>query len=315
MVKNNKVAIIGAGNVGSLIVNAMMLMQISSNVVLFNRNLAKAEGEAFDASDAVPLVGECNIHPTNSYEDLRDSSIVVVTVGAKRKEGQNRLELLQTNACIVKDIIANLDEYCPDAVIVVVSNPVDVITRLVIENSKRDKSLILGAGTILDTSRLRDYLAKALGVSRKNIHSHIVGEHGDSEFVLWSNSCIGAVRFDDFPMPEGLTIEQLKIDSLEATKTQGKNIISRKGYTGFGIAVSTAKLIKSILRDEKKILSVSTLANEYYGLEEGTVLSLPCIIGKAGIERDLVLTLTDDEKVSLQNSANVLNASYKSVVG
>lgn len=311
--KPNRVSVIGAGNVGAGIVNALMLLQVSRDIIFFNRTLQRAEAEAWDIADTIPLIGECQIVPTDSYEDLKDSDIVVITVGAKQSEGQTRIDLLKTNAKIISGIMSELDRVAPEAIIIIVSNPVDIITRIAIDNSKRDSSKIIGSGTILDTSRLRYFLGEKLKVSRKNIHTYIIGEHGDSEFAVWSNAYVSSIKLDNYPLPENIDLNELKEEVLETTKKRAYDIIERKGYTSYGIGVSTAKLIKSILRDERKILSISVKADEAYNLPKGTVLSLPCVIGRDGVEQTLVLELHDREREMLENSANSLNSAYQDI--
>lgn len=308
--QSNKVSVIGAGNVGASIVNALVLLEVSREVVLFNRTLDKAEGQAWDISDVVPLVGECTITPTNSYDDLIGSDIVIVTVGAKQKPNQTRLALLNENSKIISNIMKQLDEVTPNAVIILVSNPVDIITRIAIENSKRDKNLIFGSGTILDTARLKDYLGKILNINRKNIHTHIIGEHGDSEFALWSHALVGSIPIEKYPMPSGINYELLQQKACKATKQRAYQIIQRKGATSFGIGVSMAKLVKSVLRDERKILSVSTLADKKYNLPKGSVLSLPAIIGKKGVAEYIHLDMTSNESEQLLASAKSLDEAY-----
>ncbi|MFP4333438.1 MAG: L-lactate dehydrogenase [Campylobacterales bacterium] len=310
---SNRVGVVGAGNVGSAIVNAMLLLGVSREIVFYNRTLQRAEAEAWDISDGIPLTNECTIKPTDKYSDLSRCDIVVVTIGAKQKEGQSRLDLLKTNASIIKDVVKNLDEYAPNAKIVLVSNPVDIITRVALSYSKRASNLVFGSGTILDTARLRDYIGKVLKLNRKNIHAYIIGEHGDSEFVPWSNAYVSSIKLENYPL-EGLSLEELKKESLLSTKKRAYSIISRKGYTNYGIGVSTAKLVKSILRDERKILPISYLASEEYGLTDGTVLSLPCVVGRDGVHKELFLELEDSEKSKLLDSAKSLEDVYHSIV-
>lgn len=308
-----KIGVIGAGNVGAAIVNALVLRNIGKEIVLFNRDKDKAIAEAMDIDDTIPLLSEMTVKATNDYKDLSECSIVAITVGARQKEGETRLELLDRNAKIIKDIIKNLDKYVPNAVLVMVSNPVDILTRVAQETSKRDSNKIFGSGTLLDTSRLRFQVGKELNVNRKNVHVHVIGEHGDSEFAVWSNAIIGSIKLKNFPLPKGLKLKQLKKNTMQIVKNRAYEIIQRKGYTNFGVAVAVAKLIQSVIRDEKKIFSVSVKANKEYNLEKGTVLSLPCTIGSKGVEYRLNVSLNKEEKVLLLKASKSLGEAYKKI--
>ncbi len=308
-----KIGVIGAGNVGAAIVNALVLRNVGKEIVLFNRDKDKAIAEAMDIDDTIPLLSEMTVKATNDYKDLSECSIIAITVGARQKEGETRLELLDRNAKIIKDIIKNLDKYVPNAVLVMVSNPVDILTRVAQEASKRDSNKIFGSGTLLDTSRLRFQVGKELNVNRKNVHVHVIGEHGDSEFAVWSNAIIGSIKLKNFPLPKGLKLEQLKKNTMQIVKNRAYEIIQRKGYTNFGVAVAVAKLIQSVIRDEKKIFSVSVKANKEYNLEKGTVLSLPCTIGSKGVEYRLNVSLNKEEKVLLLKASKSLSEAYKKI--
>jgi len=308
-----KIGVIGAGNVGAAIVNALVLRNIGKEIVLFNRDKNKAISEAMDIDDTIPLLSDMKIDATNTYKDLSDCGVIAITVGARQKSGETRLELLSRNANLMQSIIKELDKYAPEAILIMVSNPVDILTRIAQESTKRDKKKVFGSGTVLDTSRLRYQLGKELMVNKKNVHVHVVGEHGDSEFVVWSSAMIGSIKIDQFPLPKGANLETIKNNTMDMVRTRAYQIIEKKGYTNYGVAVAVAKLIQCVIRDERKIFSVSVGANEEYNLYEGLVLSLPCIIGKEGIEHRLVLSYNKDEEQKLLNAANSLNEAYKGV--
>ena len=276
--KTSKIGIIGAGNVGADVANALVLLGKCVRVVLFDRTLSKAEGQAWDIEDSIPLLKEMEIMPSNQYEDLADSDIIIVAVGVKPKLGQTRLDTLSDNAEIIRSTIKELDRVAPNSIIIIVSNPVDVLTRIAIATSTRAENLIFGSGTVLDTARLRYQLGKRLNVAKQDIHAYVIGEHGDSQFVVWSSAFIGGILLTEFPIPQGATLEQIQQEYAQLTRKRGHNIFERKGNTSYGISIVVCQLVDTILRDEKQIFPVSTRANSNYGVGSEVVLGLPCII-------------------------------------
>jgi L-lactate dehydrogenase len=250
--------------------------------------------------------------PSADYADLGDSDAVVVTVGATNPPGVSRLQLLGSNADIIASVMRELDRVCPEAVVILVSNPVDVLTRIAIEASTRPAHLVMGSGTVLDGARLRQRLGELLGVEKEDVHVYVIGEHGDSSFPVWSSATVGAVRLDDWPLPG--TTPLLKDELIASTRRRGREIHERKGYTSYGVAGAVARIVRAVVRDEKRIFMVSVRPAEEYAIGEA-VLSVPCVIGRAGVDRQLVLRLSDDEQQSLQRSAEVLDAAYGSLAG
>jgi L-lactate dehydrogenase len=208
-IKLSKVGIVGAGNVGAAIANALVLLGKAATIVLFDRNLSKAEGQAWDISDAIPLLAELDVVPSNRYDDLADSDIIVVTVGAPHRPGQTRLDLLCTNTGILCPLMQELDRVAPDANVIIVSNPVDVLTRIAIETSTRSEHLIFGTGTVLDTARLQYQLGKVFNVDKYDVHVPVIGEHGERQFPVWSNAAIGMIPLTEFPLPQGTSLRQI----------------------------------------------------------------------------------------------------------
>ncbi|MBE8986026.1 malate dehydrogenase [Nostoc sp. LEGE 12450] len=310
--KTSKVGVIGAGNVGADVANALVLLRKCVTVVLFDRTLSKAEGQAWDIEDSIPLLEEMEIIPTNKYEDLADSDVIVVTVGVRQKVGQTRLDTLSDNAEIIRLTMKELDRVAPNSIVLIVSNPVDVLTRIAIANSTRAENLIFGSGTVLDTARLRYQLGKRLNVALRDIHIYVIGEHGDSEFIIWSSAFIGGIALTEFFIPEGVTLEQIQEEYAELTRKRGNSIFERKGNTSYGISTVVCQLVDSILRDEKEIFPVSVRADSNYGIGSETVLGLPCIISSLGIERQLVLPRNAYEQRLLEKSASKLNEAYNS---
>lgn len=307
------VAVIGAGNVGAAVANALVLLRKCVTVVLYNRSLSSAEGEAWDIEDTIPLLEEMDVLPSNQYEDLADSDIIVVTVGVPRKEGQTRLDILSQNAEIIRSTMKELDRVAPNSIVLIVSNPVDVLTRIAIASSSRAENLILGSGTVLDTARLKYQLGKRLNVNKQDVQVYVIGEHGDSEFPAWSSAFIGSIPLNEFLIPEVTSIEKIKSEYAELTRKRGYAISERKGSTNYGIATVVSQLVDTILRDEKKIFTVSVRADSSYGVGSEVVLGLPCIIGKQGIERQLVLARNAEEQRKLSESASKLNEAYNSL--
>ncbi len=310
--RTSKVAVIGAGNVGAAVANALVLLGKCVTVVLFDRTLSKAEGQAWDIEDAIPLLSSMDVIPSNRYEDLADSDVIVVTVGAAQKEGQTRLDLLGQNAQIISETIDELDRVAPNSIIILVSNPVDVLTRIAIASSKRAENLIFGSGTVLDTARLRYQLGKLLNVDKQDVHIFVIGEHGESEFTAWSSAFIGTIPLNEFVIPV-TSLEKIKQEYAELTRNRGRAIAERKGSTNYGIATVVSQLVDAILRDEKKIFTVSVRADSSYGVGSDVALGLPCIIGKQGIERQLVLPRSASEQRLLEESADKLNSTYNSL--
>lgn len=307
-----KVSVLGAGHVGSAVANALVLLRVCDLVVLYDRDLACAEGQAWDIGDAVPLLSEMEIVPTAEYGDLAGSDVVVVTVGPTLGAGQTRLDLAAVNAGIIAAVMRELDKVCPGAVVILVSNPVDVLTRVAIETSTRPPRLIFGCGTVLDGARLRHQLGKLLDVDQDSVHAYVIGEHGDSSFPVWSAATVGAMRLGQYGLPEGTSLPQIQHDLAAAVRRRGTSIHERKGFTSYGVAAAVARIVRAIVRDEKRIFMVSALAAQEYGIGP-VALSLPCIIGRGGIARQLLLTMSKQEQRMLQRSAAILDRAYQSL--
>ena len=308
----SQVAVVGAGHVGAAVANALVLLRACDRVVLFDRNPARAEGEAWDIGDAIPLLAEMEIRPAGDYADLAGSHAVVITVGAINAPGQSRLELLGQNAGIIAAVMRELDRVCPDAVVILVSNPVDVLTRIAIERSTRATHLVMGCGTVLDGARLRHGLGELLGVEQEDVHVYVVGEHGDSSFAVWSSATVGAIPLADFELPPSTTLPEVQDELSTRIRGRGREIHARKGYTSYGVAAAVARIVRAVVRDEGRIFMVSVRAAEEYGVGDA-VLCLPCVVGRAGVDRQLVLRLSDDERRMLERSASALDAAYRSL--
>jgi L-lactate dehydrogenase len=308
-----KIGVVGAGAVGVGVVNALVMMGIGREILLYNRTLKKAEGEAFDLEDAVPLLsGDTRIVATEHLEDLAVCGIVVVTVGANQKPGQSRRELVTINAAIVRDIVSRLDEIAPEAILLIVTNPVDALTRVAMEVSKRPPHKVFGSGTVLDTIRLKEALGKSLDINRHNIHTYIVGEHGDNEFALWSAATIGPMALRDMPIEN---LEEKEAEVEERVRRRAYEIIDRKGYTQQGVGVAVARIVEAVIEDRKRVYTLSTRASGCHGCElpSDAVFSQPCVVGKAGVERTLMVSYDEREFEKLRKAIDAIDVTYRAI--
>ncbi len=252
------------------------------------------------------------VAPAASYADLDGSDVVVVTAGVTLGPGQTCLDLLSANANTIVGIVGELDRACPEAVVILVTNPDDVLTRISIETSARSAHLILGCGTVLDGTRLRHRLGQLLDVERESAHAYVIGEHGDSSFPVWSSTTVGAVGLEQFGLPEGRSWPQVQDELAAAIRRRGMSIHERKGFTSYGVAAAVARVVRAVTRDEKRIFMVSVPAAEEYGIGP-VVLGWPSVIGSAGVDRQLLLTMSAEEHQMLEHSAAILDQAYRSL--
>jgi L-lactate dehydrogenase len=306
-----KVTIIGAGSVGSTIAYTMAVNGIATEVVMIDINESKSLGEALDIRQGVSFCPPISIY-AGSYEDAKDSDIVILTSGVARKPGQSRLDLAQTNVNITKSIIPNITKVAPNAIYLVVANPVDILTYTLHKCSNIPANHIIGSGTILDTARLRARLADYYDINLQNIHAYVYGEHGDSSFVPWSLSTIANVPVDSYM--ECLSAnEKHMVPSLDHAEVEnymrksGGKIIARKGATFYAVAVSVCHIVKSIFSGADTTLTVSTMHHGEYGLED-ICLSTLALIGPDGVKGKIVAPLTEEETALLHKSADSLRS-------
>lgn len=307
--KGSKISILGAGNVGATIAYTFAVNGTCSDVVLVDINEAKAKGEAMDICHGVSLTHNINIKD-GTYEDIAGSDIVVVTLGMARKPGQTRIDLTQNNVNIIKQVMPRVAEIAPNAVYVVVSNPIDILTYTILKCTNLKPSQVVGSGTVLDSSRLRSSIAEKAEISPKSIHAYVLGEHGDTSFVPWSTTNIGGMNIFDYWKATGRSEEELDTNAIEeGVRIAGAEVIKRKGATFYAIALSVNKICDTIIRDSNSILTVSTMANGRYGIDD-VCLSLPCIVNGHGIAGEINPPLLDEELEKLRKSAD----SLKSVI-
>lgn len=309
---HRRVSIIGAGNVGTTYAYTLLLSGMASEIVLIDANHAKAEGEAMDLNHAVPFT-----HPTRvwagTYADCTGSAITVLTAGAGQKPGETRLDLVKKNAAIWREIVPEVVKYNPQGLLLIATNPVDVLTYLAWKLSGLAAERVIGSGTILDTARFRYLLSQHFGVDARSVHAYIIGEHGDSEVPVWSLANIAGMRLPDFCQAQRVPYDQQLMDSIFGqTRDAAYRIIERKGATFYAVAAGLMAITQAILRDQRSVLSVSSLISDYYGLTN-LCFSLPTVVSGAGVERVLRLELSQDEVTKLKHSAEVLQSTLKTI--
>jgi len=305
-----KVSIVGTGLVGSTIAYTLTVKGTASDIVLIDVDKKRAEGEAMDIEHGSPFFPESTIH-AGSYDDARGSDVVVVTAGANQRQGETRMDLINRNASIVTDVANNLKRVCPGAIIVMVSNPLDVMTRVMQDVTGFPAERVIGTGTNLDSARFRYLLSQNFGVDARNIHGYILGEHGDSEFAAWSNVHIAGMNINEASDNFGGIMGDYDYINIEnAARNAAYEIINRKKATYYGIAASASRIVEAIVRNEKSIFPLSVKLDGQYGLKD-VYLSLPTIIGENGVERILTPYLSEQEENKLHHSAEVLEQAYE----
>ena len=307
MINIQKAAVIGCGFVGASIAYTLMQKGIFSELVLIDAVMEKAEGEAMDISHGLPFAHAMDIY-AGTYADIEDASILIITAGANQKEGETRLDLVQKNAGIMRSIIGNIRKTAFDGLLLIVSNPVDILTQVAAKLSGLPENRVIGSGTVLDSARLRYKLGEHLAVDSRSVHAFIVGEHGDSEVVAWSSANVSGVPLSEICEMRGhYNHKENTKEIAEAVKNSAYEIINRKHATYYGIAMSVKRICEVIMRDEKSILPVSHMIHGIYGIE-GVSLSMPVIVGADGVETDIPINLNGEEAVKLKNSADSLKA-------
>ena len=300
-----KVAVIGCGFVGSATAFALMQSKLFSEMVLLDGDFDKADGEAMDIAHGVPFAGQMKIYAGN-YEDIADAAIIIVTAGANQKPDETRLDLVNKNVAVYKNIIPQIVKQGFEGILLVVSNPVDILTYAAVKLSGFAENRVIGSGTVLDTARLKCALSEHLGVDSRNLHSFIIGEHGDSEIAAWSSTNVSGIPLDDFCEMRGhFNHAQAMREIAEEVKNSAYEIIEKKDATYYGIAMSVKRICESIVRDEKSILPVSAIMHGNYGIE-GIALSMPAIVGANGVETHVPIALSDEEIESLHHSAETI---------
>lgn len=300
-----RVAVIGTGNVGATFAYALLMSGLAAEIVLIDANQKRAEGEAMDLNHAVPLSSPARIW-SGGYPDCAGSVVTVISAGANQRPGETRLDLAARNADIFRQIVPKVVEHNPEGIILVATNPVDVLSYATWRMSGLPKERVLGSGTILDTARFRFLLSQYFEVDPRSVHAYIIGEHGDSEVPVWSHANIAGMRFPVFCQQMGKGCNEDELNRIfEQTRGAAYEIIDRKGATYYAVATGLIRIVEAILRDQNTVLSVSRLIENYYGIND-VFLSLPSVIDRGGVERMLRLELSDTEIDGVRNSASLL---------
>lgn len=312
MLNMQKCAVVGCGNVGATCAYTLIQDGIISEIVLIDANQKKAEGEAMDLSHALPLISPIKVYAGN-YCDLADAAIIIIAAGANQYPGETRIDLLHRNASILRSILNEIKKYNNDAILLLVSNPVDILTYIALKQSGFPPSHVIGSGTVLDTSRLKSLVGNMLEVDSRNVHTFIIGEHGDSELPVWSSANISGIDLSAFCKIKNISNHEEKLDKMfEEVRTSAYKIIENKGATYYAIAEAVKRIVESIIRDEDSILPVSTLVEGHYGLHD-ICLGVPAIIGKTGVKDVLDIPLSDEEYTALHSSAKTLRSAVDSL--
>lgn len=301
----NKIVIVGTGFVGSTTAYTLMVSGLVSEIVLIDRNTSKAEGEAMDMNHGMPFVRPVRIYK-GDYPDCKGADIVVITGGANQKPGETRIDLVNKNTEVFKDIVGNIIKYNTDCILLVVTNPVDILTYVTYKLSGFPKNRVIGSGTVLDTARFKYMLGEHMGVDPRNVHAYIIGEHGDTEVPTWSLASIAGIPMDAYCKEcKSCDAESFKSETFDKVKNAAYEIIDRKNATYYAVALAVRRIVEAIVRNENSILTVSSLFEGEYGLND-ICLSIPSQVNSEGISRILNIPLSSEETGLLNKSAQAL---------
>lgn len=300
-----RVAIIGVGRVGATLAYTLLLKGAVGEIVLIDLDKDRAEGEAMDLGHAAPFSNPVRVW-AGDYPDCAGAEIVIICAGVAQREGETRLDLVRRNAEVFKNVVPKITEYNKTGILIVATNPVDILSFVTWKLSGFPARRVIGSGTVLDTARFRYLLGNHLGVDPRNVHGYIIGEHGDSEVPVWSRTTVAGIPLDEFQMqPTCDCPTEIRQRIFRSTRDAAYEIIKRKGATYYAVAAALTRIVESILSDQRSVLSVSTLVPTCYSLGE-LYLSLPTVVGKNGVERVLEMPLTEQEAQGLRNSARLL---------
>ena len=307
-----KCAVIGCGNVGATTAYSLMLSGLFNEIVLLDIDKKRAQGEAEDIAHGIPFNSPVEIY-AGDYSDIYDAGILIITAGVSQRPGETRIDLIQRNTKVFSSIISQIKATRFEGIILVVTNPVDILTYVTIALSKFDPRKVLGSGTVLDTARLKQLMGNKFGVDARNIHTFIIGEHGDSELPVWSSANVSGIDIDSYCQNFECDYSGSAFQStFESVRDAAYSIIEAKGATYYAIAEAVKRIVTAIVRDERTILPVSTLLTGQYGISD-VCLGIPCVVGKNGIEEILEIPLTETEKKNIIRSANALQNAIATI--
>ena len=310
---SSKVSVIGAGAVGASMAYAMLIRESAREVVLYDVNESKVTAEVLDLAHSTQFTGSSSITGGADISATANSDVVVITAGAKQNPGQTRLELAGVNFEILKSLLPDLLRYSPDAIFVLVTNPCDVLATAAQKLTGLPANRIFSSGTVLDSSRLRWLLAEKFDVSTANIHANIIGEHGDSEFALWSQATVGNTPLLEWKLADGGTLTREALDEIAySVKTAAYKVIEGKGATNFAIGLSGARIVEAILNDEHAILPISSVLTDYHGIS-GIAMSVPTLVTRQGASRTIDIAMEPHEQALFEASASAIRSSLESL--
>jgi L-lactate dehydrogenase len=308
-----KLAIIGAGSVGATIAYASMIRGVAKSIVLYDLNAAKVSAEVLDLNHGLQFVPMATVEGSDDLAICAGADVIVVTAGAKQKPGQTRMDLAAANTAICKQLIPRLLAVAPDAILLLVTNPVDVLTYVTLKISGLPRNRAFGSGTVLDSSRFRFLIAQRLKVAVQNVHAYIAGEHGDSEIPLWSSAHVGNIPLHEWAVPgHGKLTVRDRTEIFQNVKNAAYQVIQGKGATNYAIGLATTRILEAVLHNENRVLPVSSLVNAYHEIDD-VCLSVPCIVNRTGVEPPLTLPLNPAELAGLRHSAEQIRNAIRSV--
>ncbi len=301
--QRNRIVVVGSGNVGEAIAYTLMLRRQASEIVLVDLNEARAEGSALDIAHGTAFFRQVKVRK-GSYEDCAEAQIIIITAGIARKPGQTRLDLAKTNVSIIKSITKSIMEYAKDPLIIVVSNPADIMTYVIQKESGLPSERVIGSGTGLDTARFRYLISKACKVDVCDVNAFVLGEHGDSQVPIWSRVTIGGSPVEEYASENNLELDKQEI--ADKTKNGGAEVISLKGATFYGIAMTVSRIVEAVEEDENAVLPVAHVLGDEFGQWSDVAISMPCVLNRKGIVRTINIPMDDEEKAAMDHSAQIL---------
>jgi L-lactate dehydrogenase len=311
--RTSKVAVVGAGSVGATVAYACMIRGVARQIVLYDMNRQKVDAEVLDLNHGLQFVPMATIEGSDDVAICKDADVVVITAGAKQKPGQSRMDLAAANTAVCKTLVPKLIDVAPNAILLLVTNPVDVLTYVTLKVSGRPRQRVLGSGTVLDSSRFRYLIARRLKIAVQNVHALIAGEHGDSEVPLWSSATVANIPLHTWAvMHHGKLDVRDRTEIFQNVKTAAQQIVAGKGATNYAIALATSRILEALLHDENRILPVSSLIENFQEIAD-VCLSLPCVVNRTGVEPPLPIPLNANEEAGLRNSAETIRAAIRAV--